>query len=173
MVLDEKLEAALNEQVGNELGASHQYVAIAAYFDTASLAELAKFFYRQSEEEREHAMKFVKFIIDSGGVLRIPEVRAPKPDFETAREAVALALHSEETVTQQIYNLMDIAKESSNYIAMRFLDWFVDEQFEEEATMGALLQVVERAGEEQLLLVEEYLARSGGEIEGPSGPDEA
>jgi len=171
MALEEKLAAALNQQVGNELAASNQYVAIAAYFDAAALAELAKFFYLQAEEEREHAMKFVKFVIDAGASLAIPEIRAPQAQFESAREAVALALHSEETVTKQIYSLVDIAKESSNYIAMRFLDWFVDEQFEEEATIGALLQVVERAGEEQLLLVEDLLARGGGQIEGPAGPE--
>jgi len=163
MVLEETLESALNQQVGNELAASNQYIAIAAYFDAASLAELAKFFYAQAEEEREHALKFVRFVVDSGGSLQIPEVGAPKADFEAAREAVALALQSEQTVTAQIYHLVDVAKESSNYAAIRFLDWFVDEQFEEEASMGALLQVVERAGEQQLLLVEDYLARGGAE----------
>ncbi len=73
-------------------------------------------------------------------------------------------------VTRQIYALMDQAQKDSDYIAQRFLDWFVNEQFEEMSTMGDLLQVVERAGEDQLLRVEEYLERGG--PEGPSGEEE-
>ncbi len=161
MQLSEALTAAMNRQVGNELAASSQYIAIAAHFDAQALSRLAAFFYRQSDEEREHAMKFVHFIVEAGGALEIPEVPAPTASFASAAEAVALAVASEEGVTRQIYALVDQAKEDSDYIAQRFLDWFVDEQFEEMSVMGDLLQVVERAGEDQLLRVEEYLERGG------------
>ena len=73
-----------------------------------------------------------------------------------------LALEWEEEVTRQIYGLVEIAKADSNYIALRFLDWFVNEQFEEVNTMSQLLQVVDLAGESGLLHVEEFLAREGG-----------
>lgn len=162
MLTSEKLLAALNQQIGNEFGASLQYVAIASYFDAEALTGLARFFYRQADEERDHAMKFVRFVVDAEGTVEIPPIEAPQAGFQSAREAVKLALESEERVTRQIYGLVDIAKEDSNYIAIRFLDWFVDEQFEEVNTMGQLLQVVERAGEDSLLLVEEFLAREGG-----------
>ena len=171
MQLSQELTAAMNEQVGHELSASSQYIAIAAHFDTQALSRLAAFFYRQSDEEREHAMKFVHFIVEAGGALEIPEVPAPTARFASAAEAVALAVTSEETVTRQIYALMDQAKKDSDYIAQRFLDWFVEEQFEEMSTMGDLLQVVERAGENELLRVEEYLERGG--PEGPSASAEA
>ena len=167
MQLSEELTAAMNRQVGHELAASSQYVAIAAHFDTQALSRLASFFYRQSDEEREHAMKFAHFIVEAGGALEIPAVPAPTPSFASAAEAVALAVASEERVTRQIYALVDQAKKDSDYIAQRFLDWFVDEQFEEMSTMGDLLQVVERAGEDELLRVEEYLERGG--PEGPTG----
>ena len=169
MQLSQELTTAMNEQVGHELSASSQYIAIAAHFDDQALSRLAGFFYRQSDEEREHAMKFVHFIVEAGGGLEIPEVPAPTARFAAA-EAVALAAASEERVTRQIYALMDQAKKDSDYIAQRFLDWFVDEQFEEMSTMGDLLQVVERAGEDQLLRVEEYLERGG--PEGPTGGEE-
>lgn len=156
----DKLFEAFNEQAGNELAASLQYVSIAAYFDQQGLGGLARFFYRQADEERDHAMKFVGFVVDAGGPLRIPSIPAPPSDFESAHQAVGAALEWERQVTQQIYGLVEIAKEDSNYIALRFLDWFVDEQFEEVTTMEELLQVVERAGED-LLAVEEYLAREG------------
>jgi bacterioferritin B len=168
MLASEALIAACNGQIGNELGASNQYVAIAGYFDTAGLAGLARYFYSQADEERDHAMKFVRFILDAGGQLEIPEVPAPRPSFATAAEAVQLALESEQRVTRQIYDLVELARKEENYIALRFLDWFVEEQFEEVTSMGELLQVVERAGEDRLLSVEEFLQREG-KLPAPSG----
>ena len=161
MLASKKLISAVNKQVGNEFGASLQYVSIASHFESQALTGLARFFFRQAEEERDHAMKFVRFVVDAEGRLEIPAIPAPKSDFATAKEAVALALSWEREVTEQIYNLVNIAKEDSNYIAIRFLDWFVNEQFEEVNTMSSLLQVVERAGEDGLLFVEEFLAREG------------
>jgi len=162
MLASKELIAAINTQVGNEFGASLQYVSIASYFDTEALTGLARFFYRQADEEREHAMKFVQFVVDAGGQLEIPDVPAPKSTFASAKEAVQAALGWEQEVTRQIYGLVDIAKKDTNYIAIRFLDWFVNEQFEEVRTMSDLVQVVERAGEDGLLHVEEFLAREPG-----------
>lgn len=168
MLASEKLIAALNRQIGQEMGASLLYVSIAAYFDSETLPQLAGFFYRQADEERDHAMKFVKFLVDVGGRVEMPAVAAPLSGFGSADEAVAEALESENRVTAQIYELVDIAKESSNYIALRFLDWFVEEQLEEVTTMGSLLQVVRRAGPDGLLHVEEYLARNPVPLESPA-----
>lgn len=161
MTHSESLLAAMNRQVGNEMGASMQYIAIASYFATESLDELARFFYRQADEERDHAMKFVKFVADAGATLEIPEIHAPRTGFSSAAECVALALAHEEKVTRQIYDLVEIAHSDKDYIALRFLDWFVDEQHEEVTLMSGLLQVVQRAGEDRLLSVEEYLVREG------------
>ncbi len=166
MIHSESLMAAMNRQVGYEMGASMQYISVASYFATESLDELARFFYRQADEERDHAMKFVHFLADAGATLEIPEVPAPRTGLGSAEECVALALAHEEKVTRQIYDLVEIAREDKNYIALRFLDWFVDEQFEEVTLMGSLLQVVRRAGEENLLAVEEYISREGLGVEG-------
>ena len=87
MLASQELVDAVNRQIGNEFGASMQYVSIASYFDSQALNELARFFYRQADEEREHAMKFVKFIVDSDGRLAIPDVPAPKSEFSSAAEA--------------------------------------------------------------------------------------
>jgi len=170
LLASSKLITALNRQVGNEMGASLQYVAIAAHFDSANLPQLAGFFYRQADEEREHAMKFVKFVVDIGGRVEIPAVAAPKSGFASAAEAVRLSLEWERTVTEQIYGLVEIAREDKNYIALRFLDWFVDEQLEEITTMDQLLSLVERAGD-NLLWVEDHLARHaiGGAEAAPAG----
>ena len=161
MLASEKLIEAFNQQIGNEMGASLQYIAIASFFDSETLPQLARFFYRQSEEERTHAMRFVKFINDVGGKVRIPALPAPQDDFASAEEAVAKALAWEEEVTSQIYDLVEIAKADKNYVGVRFLDWFVEEQLEEVTSMNDLLSVIRRAGSDRLLFVEEYLVRQG------------
>jgi ferritin len=165
MLASESLIEAFNQQIGNEMGASMQYIAIASYFDSETLPQLARFFYRQSEEERTHAMRFVKFINDVGGKVRIPALPAPQSEFPTAEEAVAKALAWEEEVTRQIYDLVEVAKSDKNYVGVRFLDWFVEEQLEEVTSMNDLLAVIRRAGPDRLLFVEEYLVRQG--VQGP------
>jgi ferritin len=159
MLISAKLESALNAQFGREMGASLQYLAIAAYFDRMNLKQLAIFFYRQSDEEREHAMKFLHFILEAGGTVRLPEIKAPRAEFSTAAECAQLSLDWENEVTNQIYQLVDTAHGDRNYIALRFLDWFVTEQLEEVSLMDALVSIIKRAGEDNLLQVEEYLAR--------------
>jgi len=157
MLISEKMNAALNAQVGHEFGASLQYVQIAAYFEGEGLPMLARHFYRQAEEERDHAMKFVKFMADADGTLAIPAVAAPTPAFRSAEEAVALSRDWEMTVTKQINGLMDLAIADNDHITKQFLDWFLEEQLEEVSSMDQLLRMVRRAGESGLLFIENYL----------------
>jgi ferritin len=159
MLISEKLNKAMNEQVGRELGASNQYVNIAAYFDAESLPQLAAFFYRQADEERVHAMKFVHYVADAGGKVAVPAVAAARPDIGSAENAAKLSLEWEMEVTRQINSLMDLAIQESDHIAQDFLRWFVTEQLEEVSTMDELLSVIRRAGASGLLFVEDYLAR--------------
>lgn len=159
MLISKELEAAMNEQIGREFGASLQYVNIATYFDSDDLPELAAFFYRQAEEERMHAMKFAHYIVDAGGQVRVPDVAGPKYDFASAKEAAQAALNWEMEVTNQINTIMDLAIEQNDHIAQDFLRWFVAEQLEEVSTMDTLLTVVDRAGD-NMLWVEDYLART-------------
>ena len=86
MLISDKLSKAINEQIGHELAASHQYVMIAAYFDGLALKRLAKMFYKQAEEERDHAMKFAHYVVEAGGTLEIPAVPAPKYAFKSVEE---------------------------------------------------------------------------------------
>lgn len=168
-----ELATAMNQQVGNEMHASLQYTAIASWFASENLPELAAFFFRQSDEERQHAMKFVHFLGDAGAQLAIPAIAAPRAEFGSAEEAVALSLDWEETVTQQIYALVEIAQRDRNFIAQRFLDWFVNEQLEEITSMTTLLAMVQRAGESGLFYVEDYLARKGNAIGEEGGAADA
>ena len=161
MLISENLNQAMNTQIGSELGASNQYLKIASYFDSETLPELAAFFFRQSDEERTHALKFVRYILDAGGEVEIPAIGAAPTVIESAEAAANMALDWELEVTTQINNLMDMAIKEGDHIAQEFLGWFVNEQLEEVSTMDALLTVIRRAGEGQLQFVEEYLVRHG------------
>ena len=156
-LISKELAAAINQQIGNEFGASMQYLSIAAHFRKKQLTLLTKLFIKQAEEEREHAMKFVNYIMETKGGLEIPSIPAPAPTFASASAAVEAALKWEEEVTRQITGLMDLAVAQNDYIAQSFLQWFIDEQLEEVAKMDRLLTVINQAGEKNLLMVEAYL----------------
>jgi bacterioferritin B len=159
MIISAQMKAALNEQIGNEFSASLQYVAIAAYFACESLPELASHFYLQAEEERVHAMRVVRFMVDAGGEIHIPAIPEARSSFGTAEEAVQKALDGEIAVTRQITALVDQAIRETDHITHNALQWFVTEQLQELSSMETLLRIVQRAGEQGLLHVEEYLAR--------------
>ena len=162
-----KFSASVNQQIANEFGASQQYVAIAVYYDAQSLPGLAAHFYRQAVEERNHAMMLVQYLLDSSDVVVIPGVEAPQTGFADATAPVALALAQEKRVTEQIVGLSVIARQEGDLVGEQFLHWFLQEQREEVASMTTLLAVMERAGD-NLLLVEEYLVRTaiGGDTTG-------
>lgn len=157
MQISKAMADLMNAQVGNELGASNQYVQIASYFDGESLSKLAKFFYDQAEEEREHAMKFVHFLMEVGADLSISSIPATKSDIETAEKAFEMSLAWEQEVTSQINAMMDLAIQEKDYASQAFLQWFVTEQVEEISTMESMLGVVRKAGEKNILMVEAYL----------------
>jgi bacterioferritin B len=161
----ERFVEALNDQIGRELNAAHQYTAVAAYYDQETFPRLAKFFYDQAEEERGHAMKMVGYLRDTGANLRLGEIKAPRTSFADHIEPIRLALEHEKKVTVSISGLFEIARETNDYASESFMQWFVDEQVEEEATMDSLLQVAERV-RDYPMMVEEFLARDGDELSG-------
>jgi bacterioferritin B len=157
MFVSAQLNAAINAQIGHELENSNRYVAIASYFESECLFGLAKIYFKQAEEEREHAMKFVKFLLEVGGDVAIPAIPSPPNDFASAEAAAQSALDSEVRTTEQIYSLVELAGAEKNYIAVNFLQWFVSEQREEISSAQTRLSVIKRAGP-SVLMVEAYLA---------------
>ena len=152
---------SLNEQIGHEFGASQQYIAIAVYYDSENLPQLAAHFYRQAVEERNHAMIMVQYLLDADQPVAIPGVEAPQTAFGDAVAPVALALEQEKRVTDQIVELVKLARAEGELVGEQFLHWFLQEQREEVASMTELLAVVER-GKGNLLQVEEHVARTAG-----------
>ena len=149
----------LGEQVGHEFAASQQYVAIATYYDAETLPQLAAHFYRQALEERNHAMMLVQYLLDAGEPVTIPGVQAPQTSFADAVAPVRLALEQERRVTEQIAELVRLAREENDLVGEQFLHWFLQEQREEMSSMSDLLAVVGRASS-NLLQAEEYLSRT-------------
>jgi len=163
---------ALNEQIAHEFAASQQYVAIAVNYDQDTLPQLAGHFYRQAVEERNHAMMLVQYLLDAGLPVAVPGVAAPQTSFADPIEPVALALAQERRVTEQISALARVAREENDLIGEQFMQWFLKEQLEEMSSMATLLKVVERASASNILLAEDYLARTTGADEevDPSAP---
>jgi ferritin len=151
----------INAQIGHELEASNQYLQIATYFDNQALSKLAGLFYAQSEEERQHALKFVHYLTEVDAEVRIPAIPAAKYEIDSAEKAFATSLDWEKEVTRRIHAMVAQAIEEKDYATQAFLQWYVTEQVEEEASMSTYLEVVRRAGEKNLLMVEAYLIHAG------------
>ena len=147
----------LSEQIGHEFEAAQQYIAIAVWFDDRDLPQLAKHFYKQAIEERNHAMMLVRYRLDRDMGVIIPGVSAVQNDFVDERAPIALALLQEKRVTEQIEALFAAARAETDALGEQFMLWFLKEQVEEVASMSTLLAIMERA--ENLFDVENYLVR--------------
>jgi ferritin len=161
--------ALLNEQIGHEFGASQQYIAIAVWYDQQTLPRLAAHFYRQAIEERNHAMMIVQFLMDTERKVTVSGADAPKNDFASIVEPVAIALEQEKRVTAQINRITAAARAEDDFQGEQFMQWFLKEQVEEVASMSDLLRICERAANE--LQVEDFLAREdAAEAADPTAP---
>jgi bacterioferritin B len=170
----ERFVAALNEQIAAEFAASHQYAAIAIHYEAQTLPRLAGFFYAQAVEERNHAMMMIKYLLDTDAQVHLGAIVEPESAFDDHIAPIQLALNQERDVSGRISDLFSLAREEGDFLSEQFMQWFLKEQVEEEATMSALLDVAERVREYPMTL-EEYVAREtpGGEPDDPSAPEAA
>ena len=161
----------LRAQVRNEFTASQQYIALAVWFDDQDLPQLAQHFYRQSLEERNHAMMIVRYFLDNDLPVTIPGVDEVRGEFDGVLEPLELALAQERTVTEQIEALAKTARAEGNYLGEQFMQWFLKEQVEEVASMTTLVRVAQRAGT-NLFHLEDFIARElgAGEPNDPTAP---
>jgi len=157
----------MQDQVRNEFSASQQYIALAVWFDDQDLPQLAAHFYRQSTEERNHAMMLVQYLLDRDVRVRIPGIDDVQTEFSSLTQPIKLALEQEKQVTRQIEELFRAARREDDALGEQFMLWFLKEQVEEVASMSTLLAVAERAADNWFHL-EDYLAR---EAVGDAGQD--
>lgn len=163
MIISQELNEKINAQIGSEFGASMQYLHIAAYFAGETLPAMAEFFFKQAEEEGEHAMKFLHFLLETGAEVKIPAIAESKSSFTSAEEAVGAAVEWEKQVTREIYALKEIAIKDKDYISQNFLDWYVNEQLEEMSSMDTLFNMVKRVGEKNLFMLEGPVSKMRGD----------
>ncbi|MCW1248928.1 ferritin [Acaricomes phytoseiuli] len=163
-----KYTTLLQEQIGHEFTASQQYIAVAVWFDAQDLPQLAAHFYKQSLEERNHAMMIVQYMLDRDLQIEIPGISGNSivNDFADVLEPLTLALNQEKQVTEQIERLFATAREENDALGEQFMLWFLKEQVEEVASMNTLVNIAERA--DTLFEIENFLAR---ETVGDGGED--
>jgi bacterioferritin B len=157
-VLAERFIDALNDQIAREFAAAHQYTAIGAWYAAETYPQLARYFYGQAEEERRHAMKMVEYLLDRDARVDFGAIESPTTTFSDHVAPVKAALEQEREVSISINELVQLARDTKDFQSEQFLDWFLQEQVEEESSITDLLAVAERTRDIPMLL-EEYLAR--------------
>ena len=159
-MLNKELLDALNEQMNHEFYAAHAYMAMAAFCDDNSYEGFANFYIQQAKEERFHGKKIYDYINDRGEHALFTAIPAPKTEFSSILETFEDGLAQEQDVTHRFYNLSDLANKDKDYATISFLNWFLDEQVEEEAMFETHIDYLNRIGDgsNTLYLYEKELA---------------
>ena len=139
MMLNEVVQQAINEQINNELFSSYSYLSMSAYCEAEQFAGCAQWLRMQSQEEVVHAMRLYDFLIDRQGRVKLRPITQPQVDFESIVDVFEKALAQEQTVTKQINALYELAIQEKAFAALVELEWFIQEQVEEEKTARAIV----------------------------------
>ena len=136
----QKILNALNQQLNKEMFSSYLYLSMAAYFDTKNLSGMSAWMKLQSEEEYEHAMKFYEFILRIGGEVKLTSIDSPQTDWESPLKIFEDSLAHEKFISKSIHEIMDLSIEEGDHPTKSFLQWFVDEQVEEEDSVQQIVE---------------------------------
>jgi ferritin len=148
-MLSKTIESALNKQIRIEAESSQVYLAMAVWAEVKGLEGISNFMYDQSDEEREHMLKLVKFINERGGHAHVSELNAPNVTFNSFKEMFEKLLEHEIFVSESINELVHISLQERDYATHNFLQWYVAEQIEEEATARTILDKVNMIGDDK------------------------
>jgi ferritin len=161
-MINKKLQEKINYQINRELYSEYLYLSMAAYLEDKGLAGMANFMVVQAQEEHFHAMKFFNYLNERGGRVVLEAIEQPPVDFDSPQAVFEESLAHEKIVTDLINKLMDLAIEVNDHAARSFLNWYVDEQVEEEDSFQKIidqLDLVEGKGHGLLMLDKELSAR--------------
>jgi ferritin len=162
-MIGKAMQDAINEQINKELYSSYLYLSMAAYFADKNLPGFASWMSKQEGEEREHAMKLYEFLIDRGGRVALKAIAAPEGDWKSALELFKQVAAHEAAVTASIHNLYEVAIKEKDYAAQVMLQWFINEQVEEEKNASeivAQLELVEARGT-AIMMLDHRLGKRG------------
>lgn len=162
-MLSKEMEKALNEQINKEMFSSYLYLAMSAYLSEQFLDGFAKFFQIQAQEEWGHAMKIYKHVNERGGRVVLEKIDKPQTDFKDIEEIFKLTLEHEQMITKSIHNLVDLAIKEKDHASKNALDWFVNEQVEEEANMENWVAKIKMVGTkgQSLIMLDVHAGRRG------------
>jgi ferritin len=138
-----ELNNAINDQIALEFNSSYLYLAMSVWMGTKNFRNLENLYFKKYQEEFEHAMKFINHIKDLEGTIVLPAIEKPKFEWEGIKEIVTKAYEHEQYVTKQIHKLVAIADEKNDYASKLLIDWFVEEQIEEEVSARHLVKMSE------------------------------
>ena len=145
-MLSKEMEKELNIQINKELYSAYYYLAMASWAEDKAFQGVANFFKVQAQEEMEHVEKFYNYVNDRGGRVILEAIDKPPAEYKNVEEVFSLALEHEQYVTSRIHHLVDVATKESDHGTKTFLDWFVTEQVEEEASMDTILNKIKMVG---------------------------
>ena len=162
-MLSKTLQDAMNEQIKNELYSAYLYLSMSAYCEAANLPGFAHWMRMQAQEEEAHAMKFYDFIHERGGRVVLQAIDQPPVEFPSPRAVFEQTLEHEQKVTAMIHDLYALAVEEKDYASQIFLQWFVTEQVEEEASASQILETLKMIGDKghALIMLDRQLGRRG------------
>ena len=150
MKVSPKMKKALNDQIALEASASNSYLAMASWCEVTGYQGAADFFYAQSDEEKTHMLKIIHYLNDIGAVATIPSVKAPVSSYKSLEGLIKTALKNEQAVTKAIHKMVEIAQKEKDHGTYAFLEWFVNEQVQEETKFETILQKFDLLGRDKL-----------------------
>jgi ferritin len=146
-MISEKMHELMINQINVELYSSYLYLSMSAYFESKNLRGLANWMRKQSDEEREHAMKFYDYLITIGKRVTLKEISEPKIEWSSILEVWKDTLNHEKKVTDMINTIMKQAVDEKDFASINFLNWFIDEQVEEVTQVEEIIAKFEMIGD--------------------------
>lgn len=166
-MFDKRVQGAMNDQIQRELESAYIYLSMAAYFEGLNLPGFAQWMKVQYREEEAHAFKFYDYVNDRGGRVMLQAIGQPPTEFESPLEVFEKALAHEKNITGHINDLYALAVQQNDYPSQVFLQWFVEEQVEEEKTAGDIVTLLSRIGDNEHALI--MVDREVGQRQPPAG----
>jgi len=152
-MIDPKLEKALNDQVNKELQAWYSYLSLAAYCKSINFNGFGAYMETHAREEQAHAHRLMNYVLDRGAQIELQSITPPRTEYTSLVEVFARAVEQEKENTRAIYELYELAKDVNDYSTVAALQWFLDEQVEEEKVMTEAMGLVKFADDDKSALL--------------------
>ena len=167
-MINENIQKKLNQQVEREAYAAFLYFSMASWMDSNGYVGTAQFLYSQADEEMEHMKKIFHYINDAGGKAIVPSIDQPPKDFNSYKDIIEKSLENERTVTESIHDIVEACLKEKDYTTFNLMQWYVDEQLEEENQFNTIIDKLTMLGDgkEGLYLLDQELGERSSDKKG-------